>query len=108
LNDDSSETPGKLIGVEVAYATPQRQLIVALDVPAGTTAGEAIELSAIRREFPEVSDSPDIGIFSRRVTPEQELVAGDRVEIYRSLLADPKESRRARAELEKQQRKKNH
>ena len=90
--------PGKL-SVEVAYATPERQLLIRLEVPAGCTAAEAIELSAIREKFPEMEVREGaVGIFSRKVSLAQELRDGDRVEIYRPLIADPKESRRRRAE----------
>ncbi len=84
--------------VEVVYATPERQKLIALRVPAGTTAIEAIERSNIRDEFPDmVVDEKALGIFSRKVSPDYELQPGDRVEIYRPLIADPKEIRRQRA-----------
>jgi putative ubiquitin-RnfH superfamily antitoxin RatB of RatAB toxin-antitoxin module len=88
------------ISVEVAFATPQKQLIVALDVPAGTTANEAVRLSGIDQEFPDedIATAP-LGIFGRKLSePEKaELEAGDRVEIYRPLLIDPKQARLNRA-----------
>ena len=91
------------IRVEVAYATPERQLIVAVDIPPGTTAMEAIERSGIRSEFSEmVIDENALGIFSRKVGPDYAMKAGDRLEIYRPLIADPKEIRRQRAEKERQ------
>ena len=91
------------IRVEVAYATPERQLIVAVDIPPGTTAMEAIERSGIRSEFPEmVIDENALGIFSRKVVPDYPMQAGDRLEIYRPLVADPKEIRRQRARQERQ------
>lgn len=87
-----------LIGVEVAYATPEKQRLVELQVPPGTTVIEAIERSNIREEFPGmVVDERAVGVFSRKVGPEYELQQGDRVEIYRPLIADPKEIRRQRA-----------
>lgn len=86
------------IEVEVAYATPEKQKIVKLTVEEGCTVAEAIEQSRIRDEFPGLEVKPDaVGIFSRKVTLDQRLRAGDRVEIYRPLIADPKESRRRRA-----------
>jgi len=96
------------LDVEVAYATPQRQLIVKLRVPPGTTVAQAIEASAIREQFPQIEARPAVGIFSRKVTLDYLLSAGDRVEIYRPLLADPKEARRQKAEQEKANRKKRH
>jgi putative ubiquitin-RnfH superfamily antitoxin RatB of RatAB toxin-antitoxin module len=90
------------IRVEVAYALPERQALVALDVPAGTTVTEAIELSGIKRDFPDLMIDPrGLGIFSVKAGPDDVLKAGDRVEIYRPLIADPKEARRKRALEEK-------
>ncbi len=89
---------GGTIRVEVAYGEPARQVLLVVDLPAGATLAEAIEASGIRGQFPEMEVAPDrVGIFGRKATLDQELRDGDRVEIYRPLLADPKESRRARA-----------
>lgn len=84
--------------VEVAYATPEKQAILRIEVPPGCTVERAIELSGIREQFPEmvVRDNA-VGIFSRKVPLDHTLRAGDRVEIYRPLIADPKEARRRRA-----------
>ena len=90
-----------LLPVEVAYATPQRQLIVNLQVPAGTTVEQAIEASALRVQFPAIEARPSVGIFSRKVTLDTPLEAGDRVEIYRPLAVDPKEARRQKVKNEK-------
>ncbi len=96
-----SEADQHPIDVEVAFAAPGRQQIVALRVPAGTTAGEAVELSGLRMVFPGIEPKPVVGIFSRKVPLEQVLAPGDRVEIYRPLIADPKEVRRRRAERDR-------
>ena len=93
------------LNVEVAYALPQRQRIVRLEVRPGTTVAEAISASGIRDLFPEIGETPDTGIFSRKVSLDQELREGDRVEIYRPLIADPKQVRRQKAEREKAERK---
>lgn len=93
------------IEVEVAYATPERQEIVALRVAEGTTALEAVTTSGILDVFPEIDvDTQPMGIFSRplngkgRPHPgEYALQAGDRVEIYRPLQIDPKQARLERA-----------
>jgi len=88
----------RTLWVEVAYATPRKQAIVRLEVPNGCTVAQAIERSGIRAQFPGIKvEAGAVGIFSRKVTLEQELQEGDRVEIYRPLIADPKESRRKRA-----------
>jgi uncharacterized protein len=88
----------ELIGIEVAYASPEGQVVLPLTVPVGTTAVEAVELSAIGTIVPGVLwDRERLGIFSRRVDPDHVLVGGDRVEIYRPLTLDPMEARRRRA-----------
>ena len=89
---------GELIEVEVAYALPDRQVVVPVRVEAGTRVVDAIRQSGILRRFPEIdlSDSK-VGIFGRRVPVDQVLLASDRIEIYRPLLADPKVARRQRA-----------
>jgi putative ubiquitin-RnfH superfamily antitoxin RatB of RatAB toxin-antitoxin module len=90
------------ITVEVVYAQPDKQLLLTLQVPVGTTLMEAIEASEIRSAFPGMEVDVDrLGVFGQRAAADQELREGDRVEIYRPLIADPKEVRRARA-LDKQ------
>ena len=94
MNSDTAST----ITVEVAYALPDRQVILAAVVPANSTAHQAIELSGIIEKFPEIDLAKNkIGIFSRLVPLSQTLQAHDRVEIYRPLIADPKAARRERA-----------
>lgn len=84
--------------IEVVLATPEKQVLLKIEVPAGCTVAEAIELSGIRSEFPNIEINPmALGVFSRKVAPEHILLAGDRVEIYRPLRADPKELRKQRA-----------
>ena len=86
------------IRIEVAYARPDKQSILTITVAPGTTVAEAIEQSAIRNEFPEIQTEPEaVGIFSRKVPLDHVLREGDRIEIYRPLIADPKEARRQRA-----------
>lgn len=90
------------IDVEVAWATPERQLIVPVSVPVGTTAVEAVRLSAIEQEVeePDLAERP-LGVFGKKVKPGHVLAEGDRVEIYRPLKADPKIVRRELAALGK-------
>ena len=86
------------IAVEVAYATPDRQTVIALSVPAGTTVAGAIALSGIAAIHPEIdTQSAALGIFGRRVAQSARPRDGDRIEIYRPLQADPKHARRRRA-----------
>jgi putative ubiquitin-RnfH superfamily antitoxin RatB of RatAB toxin-antitoxin module len=85
--------------VRVIYAAaPSRQIVRDLRVPAGATVADAIRLSGIG-ELAGLADagSQSLGIFGRRVDPATPLHDGDRVEIYRPLLLDPKEARRRRA-----------
>ncbi|RMG29127.1 MAG: RnfH family protein, partial [Gammaproteobacteria bacterium] len=86
------------IHVEVAYARPERQAVLELEVPAGTTAIEAVRQSGILSLFPEIDlEKQDLGVFGKLVKKDAVLRDGDRVEIYRPLIADPKEVRRRRA-----------
>lgn len=87
------------IGVEVAYALPDKQQIVRLDVPEGTTALQAVKQSRLDNVFDdlEFSDDLKLGVWGKSVPGDRVLVSGERVEIYRPLLADPKEVRKARA-----------
>ena len=90
------------IFVEVAHARPNKQVLLKVEVPAGATVKLAIESSGIRREFPDlVVDPARVGIFGRKAAMDEQLREGDRVEIYRPLIADPKESRRKRAAAQK-------
>jgi putative ubiquitin-RnfH superfamily antitoxin RatB of RatAB toxin-antitoxin module len=92
----------ELIRVEVAFATPEAQLIVPLEVPVGTTAAEAVRLSTIEDHFPEIDLNVNkLGVFGKHVRADRILRAGDRVEIYRPLKADPKVVRRELAALGK-------
>jgi putative ubiquitin-RnfH superfamily antitoxin RatB of RatAB toxin-antitoxin module len=86
------------INVEVAYALPEKQLIMPVNVDVGTTVGGAIVQSGIMMEFPDLDlENSDVGIFGKATKMEAVLQDGDRVEIYRPLIADPKEVRRKRA-----------
>lgn len=98
-------TEQTLINVEVAYALPEKQAILALQVPEGTSALEAARLSGISDKFDGIDlDNAKLGIFAKVVAPGQVLREGDRVEIYRPLIADPKEVRKARAARAKERR----
>jgi putative ubiquitin-RnfH superfamily antitoxin RatB of RatAB toxin-antitoxin module len=85
-----------VIRVEIVYATLQEQCLLELNVPFGTTAADAVRSSGILERFPGL-DATDIGVFGEYVPPGYRLRAGDRVEIYRPLVADPKDVRRALA-----------
>jgi putative ubiquitin-RnfH superfamily antitoxin RatB of RatAB toxin-antitoxin module len=92
------------IQVEVAYAKLDEQVIIPLDVDAGTTLEQAIQQSGILELYPEIDLTKNkTGIFGKIAKADTELREMDRVEIYRPLIADPKESRRKRAEKKEQQ-----
>ena len=84
--------------VEVVYARPGRQGRYALEVEAGITVREAVEQSGVLRAFPEIDLARNrVAIFGVLVKLGAPLRDGDRVEILRPLVADPKEARRKRA-----------
>jgi len=86
--------------VEVVYALPDEQVLLALNVEDGATVGQVIERSGIVLRFPEIGAAPAaVGIFGKRARLDTPVCDGDRIEIYRPLIADPKEVRRARAKL---------
>lgn len=90
-----------MITIEVAYATPARQLILTLEMPEGTTLDQAVRQSGIVEHFPEINlEDYKAGIWSKleKKPNERALSDGDRIEIYRPLIIDPKEARRNRAE----------
>lgn len=88
-------TSDLVLAVEVVFAAAERQEIIAIEVPKGTTAEGAVSQSGIRDIFSaEMSADDQIGIWGRIVNPDQELKNGDRVEIYRRLSMDPREARR--------------
>ncbi|MGY3927241.1 RnfH family protein [Aeromonas simiae] len=90
--------------VEVAYALPERQTVLKLKVRPGTTAEQAIHSSGILARHPEIDLAVNkIGIYSRPVKLTDELHDGDRVEIYRPLIADPREMRKKRADKAKEE-----
>nr|WP_314565725.1 RnfH family protein [uncultured Pseudomonas sp.] len=98
-----------MVEIEVVYAAVDRQVLLVVMVPAGTSVRSAVQTSGIAVHFPELdlADCP-LGIFGKLVADAQvrAVQAGDRIEIYRPLLADPKEVRRlraAKAALAKQQ-----
>lgn len=94
------------IAVEVVYALPERQTLLALHVPVGTTAQEAVALSGLLRQYPELDLAQHkLGLFGKVSAADTVLREGDRVEIYRPLLADPKEVRRRRVAEGKAMRK---
>ncbi len=84
------------IVVDVVYALPRRQVMRRITLPEGSTLADAIRVSGLAEEFPEI-DSACAGIYGKPAAVDAILRDRDRVEIYRSLRADPREVRRTRA-----------
>jgi len=92
--------------IELAYGATRSQTILRLQVKSGTTVGEAINQSGILKQFPEINLGLNkVGIFGKLASKDTVLSNRDRVEIYRALIADPKEARRRRAQTAKRGRK---
>lgn len=92
------------VTVEVAYATPTKQKVISLQVQKNSTVSQAIlksnifdAFSELKKNYEENFSALQVGIFSKPCSLEQEIQAGDRIEIYRILQNDPKEMRRSRA-----------
>lgn len=87
--------------VEVAYASPTEQVIMIVDAEPGISIEQAIEASGILGRFPEIDLAENkVGIFGKAGKLDQKMDAGDRVEIYRPLIADPKAARKKKAKKE--------
>ena len=85
--------------IEVAYALPNKQLIIPVQIAPGATADVAIQASGILAKFPEIDlNVNQVGVFGKLAKLDTPLRHLDRVEIYRALIADPKEVRKQRAE----------
>jgi putative ubiquitin-RnfH superfamily antitoxin RatB of RatAB toxin-antitoxin module len=82
--------------IEVVYALAQKQELVVLDLPTGSTVQDAVQASGLSQRL-SPAEFGRVGVWGRRVTAETRLRDRDRVEIYRPLIADPKEVRRKRA-----------
>jgi len=94
------------ISIEVAYARPEEQVILKLDVAPDTSIQQAIEQSGMLDRFPEIdAGTLKAGIFGKLKKLTQTLQQGDRVEIYRPLIADPKQVRKERAAAGKHMKK---
>ena len=95
-----------MINIEVVYALPEEQLLLKRSVPMGTTVAGAIQSSVVLDKHPEIElDKNKLGIFGKLTKADAVLRDKDRIEIYRPLIADPKEVRRKRAEEGKAMKK---
>lgn len=90
------------MNVEIVFATPEEQVIRTLQLADGATVRDAVLASGFTEQFEQlVLDETPVGIYGVRVTYADELQDGDRVELYRPLVVDPMDARRARAKAQK-------
>lgn len=98
-----ADKDAKEITVEVAYALPEEQVILEATVPEGATVADAITASGMVERFPQIGmDVARVGIFGRLAGLDAVLRSRDRVEIYRPLIADPREARKRSKERKKE------
>ena len=96
-----------IFSVDVIYALPHQQKVITINVTEGTTFIDALKQSQMIAFFPEIKkETVKLGTFGRLVKHDDILESGQRVEIYRPLIADPKDVRRRRAEKAKLEAKK--
>lgn len=106
LETSSDSLATQEINVELVYALPEHQTLLSFTVPTGTTLDQAIGLSGIQEHYPELElDTLKVGLFGKIAPRTQVLREKDRIELYRPLLADPKEVRKQRAEAGKKMKK---
>ncbi|KPV91987.1 Persistence and stress-resistance antitoxin PasI [Pseudoalteromonas sp. P1-30] len=93
-----------MISVEIVFALPTKATTLRVEVAQGTTAEQAVIQSGIIEKCPEIDPTAlTLGVWNRTVKAHYELKDGDRIEIYRPLIADPKDARRKRAEKAKEE-----
>ncbi|WP_409267052.1 RnfH family protein [Massilia sp. BHUDP2] len=86
------------VQVVVCYATAREEFLRPMTVAPGTTIGQAIEMSGVLEAYPDINlTTQAVGIYAKKKTLDTVLRERDRIEIYRPLVADPKDSRRKRA-----------
>lgn len=92
----------KSMPVEVSYGLPDQQWLVTVEVPVGSCVGDVLALPEVRQQLPaEAWETDAMGVFSQPCDGSTVLEAHDRIELYRPLLCDPKEMRRARAQIKR-------
>lgn len=105
-HDNSVIEPTKMVKVELVYALPEQQTLLSFSVPEGTTLDQAIALSDIQEHHPDLDLSAlKAGLFGKVAPRTLVLREKDRIELYRPLIADPKEIRKQRAEAGKKMKK---
>lgn len=91
------------LAVEVAYASPQQSCLIPVKIEEGATIKQVIERSGLLEQCPIINlEINKVGLFSKIISLDTLVRAGDRIEIYRPLILEPKEARRLRAEKVKQ------
>ncbi|CAM5214748.1 RnfH family protein [Alishewanella longhuensis] len=104
VNNSAGEAANDRITVEVAYALPDRQALLTLSVSSAASVEQIIQQSGILQQFPQIDLlTQKVGVWSRPVKLAEQVREGDRIEIYRPLIADPKDLRRRRAEKAKEE-----
>ncbi|GKT11220.1 MAG: hypothetical protein ISEC1_P0183 [Thiomicrorhabdus sp.] len=93
----------QMIQIEVAYALETQQFLFIESVEEGCTVELALKASQLLQEFPDLN-TDKLGIFGKLVKPDQVLRAGDRIEVYRPLKADPRDRRRKKVEEARKER----
>jgi len=94
------------LSIEIAYALPEKQELVHLNLPFGSTVQQAIQASGLIQKYPDIDPTKNkVGIFGKLTKLDTPLRDRDRVEIYRPLIADPKEIRKKRVEEGKAMKK---
>jgi len=89
------------LSVEVVLATPERQVLLTVNVEAGASVADVIASSGLESKFSDLAVADlAVGIWGKRVSRDSAVNAGDRVELYRPLVVDPREARRQRARAE--------
>ncbi len=92
----------RMLTIEVIYATPEQQKLITIEIAHGSNVEQCIQQSGVLTEFPEINlQETKVGIFSQVKPLNHQVQDGDRIEIYRPLIADPKAVRRKRAEQAK-------
>ncbi|MBL4647558.1 MAG: RnfH family protein [Gammaproteobacteria bacterium] len=87
-----------MVSIEVVYALADKQALLNIQVPKDSTVQQAIECSGLLQQFPDIDLTKNaVGVFGRSVDLQHIVEAGNRIEIYRPLVIDPKEARRRRA-----------
>lgn len=99
MADKNETNTGEKITVEVVYALPDEQTLLAFEIDQGATAKDVITQSGVLRQYPDIDlATQKIGLFGKVVKLDHQVREKDRIEIYRPLIADPKDVRKKKAD----------